>query len=47
MNPNLIHQNEKFPHELFAYIEVQKNTRTKYEYDEKLNGSKLSEGYFF
>ena len=36
MNPNLIHQNEKFPNELLAYIEVQKNTRTKYEYDEKM-----------
>ena len=35
-NPNLIHQNDKFPHELMAYIEVQKNTRTKYEYDEKM-----------
>ena len=36
MNPNYIHQTDKFPQELYAYIEVQKNTRTKYEYDEKL-----------
>ena len=35
-SPNLIHQSDKFPHELLAYIEVQKNTRTKYEYDEKM-----------
>lgn len=36
MNPNIIHQGNGFPNELFAYIEVQKNTRTKYEFDQEL-----------
>ena len=37
MNPNKVRQNKHtFPDELVAYIEVQKNTRTKYEYDEEL-----------
>lgn len=35
MNPNQIQHGKNFPNELVAYIEVQKNTRTKYEYDEK------------
>ena len=34
MNPNQIQHGKNFPKELVAYIEVQKNTRTKYEYDE-------------
>tara|TARA_A100001015_G_scaffold283691_1_gene349245 strand:- start:2433 stop:2966 length:534 start_codon:yes stop_codon:yes gene_type:complete len=38
MNPNTIHQEVSiFPNELIAYIEVQKNTRTKYEYNSFLN----------
>ena len=36
MNPNIIRQGKEFPNELFAYIEVQKNTRTKYEFDQDL-----------
>tara|TARA_B100000424_G_C22945740_1_gene503450 strand:+ start:21594 stop:22124 length:531 start_codon:yes stop_codon:yes gene_type:complete len=39
MNPNNIHQDPSdFPDVLIAYIEVQKNTRTKYEYNADLNG---------
>ena len=37
MDPASIHQECLFPNEMYAYIEVQKNTRTKYEYDKKLN----------
>ena len=36
MDPKSIHQGCSFPDEMYAYIEVQKNTRTKYEYNEKL-----------
>jgi len=36
MDPKRIHQDCCFPQEMYSYIEVQKNTRTKYEYDEKL-----------
>jgi len=38
MNPNNLRQDASFPQELWAYIEVQKNTRTKYEYDETIGG---------
>jgi len=38
MNPNNLRQGKGFPQELLAYIEVQKNTRTKYEYDESVGG---------
>ena len=36
MDTKRIHQDCCFPQEMYSYIEVQKNTRTKYEYDEKL-----------
>ena len=38
MNPNNLRQGKEFPQELLAYIEVQKNTRTKYEYDDSVGG---------
>lgn len=41
MTPYNINQHKDFPNILTAFIEVEKNTRTKYEYDEELNSLKL------